>query len=77
VTALTFDTIGRLLVGGADTTVLAWDTHPPRVAVSVALESAWNDLAAREAGQSFKSEGRFLAAPAETVNLFAEKIKPV
>jgi hypothetical protein len=43
----------------------------------VSLESAWNDLAAREAGVSFQSEGRFLAAPAETVKLFAEKVKPV
>jgi hypothetical protein len=57
--------------------VLAWDIRPPRVAVSVPLESAWNDLAAREAGKSFKSEGRFLAAPADAVKFFAEKIKPV
>src|SRR5262249_36975158 len=75
VTALTFDTKGRILVGGSDTTVLAWDTRPPRCSVS--LERAWNDLATRDAAQSFKSEGKFLAAPAETVKLFAEKIKPV
>jgi RNA polymerase sigma factor (sigma-70 family) len=77
VTALTFAPNGRLLAGGVDTTVLAWDVRPPRVAVSVSLESAWHALAAREAGESFKSEGRFLAAPADTVKLFAEKIKPV
>ncbi len=57
--------------------MLAWDTRPPRVADSVSLESAWTNLAAREAGESFKSEGRFLAAPADTIKLFAEKIKPV
>ncbi|HEV3259357.1 MAG TPA: sigma-70 family RNA polymerase sigma factor [Gemmataceae bacterium] len=74
---LTFGPGGQLFSGNVDTTVLAWDTRPPRVADSVSLESAWNDLATREAGASFKSEGRFLAAPADTVKLFAEKIRPV
>jgi RNA polymerase sigma factor (sigma-70 family) len=77
VTALTFAPDGRLLAGGLDTTVLAWDVRPPRVADSVSLESAWDNLATRDARVSFKSEGRFLAAPAETVKLFAEKVKPV
>jgi WD40 repeat protein len=77
VTALTFAPGGRLLVGGLDTTVLAWDIRPPRVAVSVPLEKAWNNLAAKDAGVSFKSEGRFLAAPAEAVKFFGKKITPV
>jgi hypothetical protein len=77
VTALTFAPNGRLLVGGLDTTVLAWDIRPPRVAASVTLEKAWNDLGAKEAAESFKSEGRFLAAPADAVKFFAEKVKPV
>lgn len=76
VTALTLAPNGRLLAGAFDTTVLAWDIRPPRVAASVSLESAWDDLATREAGVSFKSEGKFLAAPADTVKLFAEKINP-
>src|SRR5262249_22885707 len=76
-TRLTFARGGQLLSGSLDTTVLAWDMRPPRVAASVTFESAWNDLAAREAGESFKSQGRFLAAPAEAVKLFAEKVKPV
>jgi hypothetical protein len=76
-TALTFTPAGQLLSGSLDTTVLAWDIRPPRVAVSMSLERAWNDLATREAGVSFQSEGRFLAAPAETVKLFAEKVKLV
>jgi RNA polymerase sigma factor (sigma-70 family) len=76
-TALAFAPDGRLLTGGLDTTVLAWDVRPPRVALSLPLESAWNDLAAKEACKSFQSAGRFLAAPAETVKLFAAKIKPV
>lgn len=76
-TSLTFTPGGQLLSGSRDTTVLAWDTRPPRVADSVSLESAWNDLAAREAGASFKSEGAFLAAPANAVRLFADKVKPV
>jgi hypothetical protein len=41
----------------------------------VTLESAWKDLATPDASESFKSEGRFPAAPAATVKLFAEKIK--
>jgi RNA polymerase sigma factor (sigma-70 family) len=77
VTALTFAPDGRLLAGGIDTTVLAWDVRPPRVALSVPLESAWNDLAAKEAGNSFRSAGRFLAAPADTVKMFAAKTQPV
>jgi WD40 repeat protein len=75
VTALAFTPRGALLTGGIDTTVLAWALHPPRVAASVSLESAWNNLGAREAGKSFKTEGRFLAAPVETVKLFARRIK--
>src|SRR5215510_4071321 len=59
-TALTFAPGGQLLSGSLDTTVLDWDIRPPRVAVSVPLERAWNDLARKEAGESFKSEGRFL-----------------
>jgi RNA polymerase sigma factor (sigma-70 family) len=78
VTALAFTPGGRrLLTGGLDTTVLAWDVRPPRVAVSVSLDRAWNDLAAWEAGASFKSAGRFLQTPADAVKFFAEKVKPV
>jgi RNA polymerase sigma factor (sigma-70 family) len=75
-TTLTFAP-GQLLSGSVDTTVLAWDTRPPHVADSVSLETAWNALATRESGESFKSEGRFLAAPADAVKFFAEKIKLV
>ncbi len=76
-TALTFAPNGQLLSGSRDTTVLAWDTRPPRVAASVTLDIAWTDLAKREAAESFQSEGRFLAAPADTIKFFADKIKPV
>jgi WD40 repeat protein len=72
---LTFAPSGQLLSGCQDTTVLAWDMRPPRVASSVTLESAWNDLARRDAAVPYRSEGRFLAAPAEAVTLFAEGIK--
>lgn len=68
---------GQFLSGSPDTTVLAWDLRPPRVADSVTLESVWNALAAREAGESFRSEGRFQSAPADTVKYFAERVKPV
>jgi RNA polymerase sigma factor (sigma-70 family) len=76
-TTLTFAPNGQLLSGSRDTTVLAWDTRPPRVAASVTLESAWNDLAKQESAESFKSEGRLLAAPADAVKLLAEQMKPV
>jgi RNA polymerase sigma factor (sigma-70 family) len=77
VSTLTFAPGERLLSGSPDTTVLAWDLRPPRVADSVSLDSAWNALAAREAGESFRSEGRFLSAPADTAKYFAERVKPV
>lgn len=73
---LTFGPEGRLFCGNGDSTVLAWDTRPPRVTDSVSLADAWNALATREAGVSFQFEGRFLAAPAEAVKLFAKKIHP-
>ena len=41
------------------------------------LESAWNDLAKRDAAESLQSEGRFLRTPADAVKFFAERIKPV
>jgi hypothetical protein len=76
-TILTFAPNGQLLSGSQDTTVLAWDTRPPRVACSVTLESAWNDLAKRDAAEPFQSEGRFLGAPADALKFLAERIKPV
>jgi RNA polymerase sigma factor (sigma-70 family) len=76
-TTLTFAPGGQLLSGSLDTTVLAWDTRPPRVADSVSLESAWNALAARDVSESFRSEGRFLSSPADTVKYFADRIKLV
>ena len=75
-TVVTFAPGGTLLSGSVDTTVLAWAVRPPRVALAVPLERAWHDLAAHDAGALFKTEGRFLAAPAATVKLFAAKIKP-
>src|SRR5262249_35934398 len=33
-------------------------------------------LAAREAGESFRSEGRFSSSPADTAGYFAERVKP-
>jgi hypothetical protein len=42
----------------------------------VSLDSAWNALAAREAGEAFRCEGRFLSAPADTVRYFTARVKP-
>jgi len=75
-TTLAFGPGELLFSGSQDTTVLAWDIRPPRVADSVSLQSAWNNLAAKDARESFQSEGKFLAKPAEAVKFFAEKIKP-
>jgi RNA polymerase sigma factor (sigma-70 family) len=74
---LTFGPGGRLFTGNQDTTVLAWDMRPPLAAGSLTLESAWNDLARRDAAESFQSEGRFLETPADAVKFFAERIKSV
>jgi RNA polymerase sigma factor (sigma-70 family) len=76
-TTLTFAPNGQLLSGSRDSTVLAWDLRPPRAAAAATLESAWNDLAKRESAESFRSEGRFLAAPADAVKFLAEHMKPV
>ncbi len=75
-TTLAFTSSGQLLSGSRDTTVLAWDTSPPRGDASVTLESAWTDLAKQNASIAFKSQGRFVSAPSEAVKLFAEMIKP-
>jgi RNA polymerase sigma factor (sigma-70 family) len=75
-TTLAFAPGGQLLSGSQDTTVLAWDMRPPRVADAVSLESAWDALAVREVGESFRSEGRFLSAPADAVKYMAERVKP-
>lgn len=75
-TALTFAPGGQLLSGGLDTTVLAWDMRPPRVAATVPLERAWNDLTVRDAAAALKAEARFLASPAAAVKLLADKMQP-
>ncbi len=75
-TALTFTPNGQLLSGSIDTTVLAWDVRPPRITTG-SLETAWTDLAKRESSEALKGEARFLAAPSETVKLFADRIRPV
>jgi WD40 repeat protein len=76
-TALTFAPGGRLLSGSLDTTVLAWDIRPPRVAGTGSLETAWIDLAEHESSDAFQSMGRFLAVPSEAVKFFADQIKSV
>ncbi|MFL5342513.1 MAG: sigma-70 family RNA polymerase sigma factor [Gemmataceae bacterium] len=73
---LTFGPGGRLYTGHHDTTVLVWDVRIPVAGAAGQLEMAWNDLAVRDASQALKPQGQFLAAPAETVKLFAEKIQP-
>jgi RNA polymerase sigma factor (sigma-70 family) len=75
VTALAFSPDGRLLSGGLDTTVLAWDPRPPRPQPRAALGTAWDDLGRAEGKPAFAAQGRLLASPAETIALFAEKIK--
>jgi RNA polymerase sigma factor (sigma-70 family) len=75
-TALTFAPGGQLLSGSLDTTVLAWDLRPPRPAMKTSLDDAWTDLAKKESAEALKAEGRFLAAPADAVKLFTEKVKP-
>ena len=75
-TALMFTPSGQLLSGSLDTTVLAWNTRPPRSDAPATLDSAWTDLVKRDASIAFKAQGRFLSAPSETIKVFAERIKP-
>jgi RNA polymerase sigma factor (sigma-70 family) len=74
VTSLAFASDGRLLSGGLDTTVLAWDLRPPKVAG--ALDAAWQALAKRSSAEAFQAQGRLLAAPTEAVKYLAGKLKP-
>jgi RNA polymerase sigma factor (sigma-70 family) len=74
---LTFGPGGRLFAGNQDTTVLVWPMRTPPADKSVSLESAWTSLATWGSAESFKAEGRFRTVPAETVKVFAERIKPV
>ncbi|MFL5341267.1 MAG: sigma-70 family RNA polymerase sigma factor, partial [Gemmataceae bacterium] len=74
VDSMTFAADGRLLTGGLDTTVLAWDTRPPRVAGPLA--PAWDDLMRPESAVAFKAQGRFLADPSAAVTLLADHINP-
>lgn len=74
-TSLAFMPNGRLLSGSLDTTVLAWDTRPPRI-MTGSLDTAWSDLDKHASDVEFKAEGRFLATPADAVKFFDEKIQP-
>jgi RNA polymerase sigma factor (sigma-70 family) len=76
VCSLAFTPDGRLLSGGLDTTVLAWDVRPPRPSTPGGPGAAWDDLGRAEAKPAFAAQGRLLADPAATVALLAEKIKP-
>jgi RNA polymerase sigma factor (sigma-70 family) len=75
VTALAFGPDGRLLSGGLDTTVLAWEVRPPRPQRAAAIGTAWDDLGRAEGKPAFAAQGRLLASPAESIALLGEKIK--
>jgi WD40 repeat protein len=76
-TVLTFAPGWRLYSGSVDTTVLGWDIRPRRApAAGGSLDTAWTELAKQDSGDTFKSVGRFLAAPSETVKWFADNVKP-
>src|SRR3954466_8546688 len=76
-TALAFTPAGQLLCGGIDTTVLGYDVRPRAGTTSGTVETAWSELADPNAGRAFRAQGRLLAVPAQAVQLFGEKIKPV
>ena len=76
-TTLTFGPGGRLFSGSVDTTVLAWETRPPRPTAAAPIAAAWLDLTEADAAPAFQAQGRLLADPAASVELFAGKVKPV
>jgi RNA polymerase sigma factor (sigma-70 family) len=74
VTSLTFASDGRLFTGGLDTTVLAWNLHPPIAAGPI--DAAWEALTRPGSAEAFKAQGHLLAAPADAIRLIASKMKP-
>ena len=74
VNALTFTRDNRLLSGGLDTTVLAWNLRPGPA--NKPFPAAWNALAEPDATAAFQAQGTFLAEPAKAIAWIAERIKP-
>jgi RNA polymerase sigma factor (sigma-70 family) len=74
VNSLAFAADGRLFTGGLDTTVLAWDLRPPKVAGPI--DAAWEALTKPDSAAAFKAQGHLLAAPAEAIKLIAGTVKP-
>jgi hypothetical protein len=81
VTSLAFSPDGKTLAsGGADTMVLLWDVpgtldSDPRAAQR--LQTAWQNLASKDAAKAFDTIGRLIINPEQAVPLLREHLRPV
>jgi dipeptidyl aminopeptidase/acylaminoacyl peptidase len=83
--ALTFSADGRMLASSSgDHTTLVWDVsnvlpEEPRPAKlsPKELDALWDDLASADAAKAFRAIGLLASAPAQSVSLLHERLRPV
>lgn len=69
----------RLLSGSDDTTALVWDLLANDAAAlsDKDRDGCWTDLASADAGRSYRTMCRLMAAPAEALAMLRPRLKPI